>query len=65
MSEGDFKEKREDLSRSAADAVGEIDPIQAMTRGMERSMAQLLSNPRLAEAVAVASKWKPKKAAAD
>jgi hypothetical protein len=51
MKEGDFKSKRAELEKSAKDVVGDVDGVTILRHWMERDMAELMSNPRLAKAI--------------
>jgi hypothetical protein len=51
LKEEEFKAKRNELERAAADIVGNLGPDDFMRHFVERSLAELLSNPRLAAAV--------------
>jgi hypothetical protein len=47
----EFKAKRDELDKAAADIVGKLGPEDVVRHFVERSLAELLSNPRLAAAV--------------
>jgi hypothetical protein len=51
LTDADFKKEQEDLRRLAKNIVGDIGPIEVLRHVVERSLAELLSNPRLLDAL--------------
>lgn len=51
-SEAEFKAKRGDVEKQIHDLLGDVGPLDVMRSVVERSLAELLSNPRLPAALA-------------
>src|SRR5260370_35450936 len=51
LSDDDFKAKQADLEKEAEKLVGEVGPERVLRNRVERTLAELLSNPRLGPAL--------------
>jgi hypothetical protein len=51
LKDDEFKKERTDLEKTARQIVGEIGPLEVLQHFLERTLAELLSNPRLAPAL--------------
>jgi hypothetical protein len=58
LSDDDFKAKQADLEKEAEKLVGGVSPDRVLRNQVERTLAELLSNPRLAAALAARLKDK-------
>jgi hypothetical protein len=47
MADAEFKAKRPEMEKAARALLGEIGPLEVVRNSVERSLAELLSNPRL------------------
>ena len=51
LKDDEFKKERPELEKTARQIVGEVGPLDVLRHAVERSLADLLSNPRLAAAI--------------
>jgi hypothetical protein len=63
LKEAEFKKEQAELERTARDLVGNAGPLQVLQHVVERALAELLSNPRLAAAIDLRLTKKPSPAA--